>query len=138
MNKLQNKIRLAIIPLMLAPLLCAGANQISVTSESADFENRCGWFANPTPGNIWLYDRDDEWTIGVQGGHQVEKDWDWPVFKPGQWVKTNNTYGYGCACLELKVDKETKDVTEIKTARARPLTACRQDAALKKWNKQFK
>ena len=50
------------------------------------FETRCGWFSNPTPANIWLYDREGEWTIGVQGGYQVEKDWDWPDFKRGQWV----------------------------------------------------
>ena len=97
------------------------------------FETRCGWLSNPTPANIWLYDRDDEWTIGVQGGYQVEGDWDWPAFKPGQWVRTNNNYGYGCACLVVRVNKETKEVLEIKSARARPLSACRKDRALNRW-----
>ncbi|HET7863945.1 MAG TPA: DUF4087 domain-containing protein, partial [Burkholderiaceae bacterium] len=32
---------------------------------------RCGWFDNPTPGNATLVDRDGEWTIGLQGGHQA-------------------------------------------------------------------
>lgn len=33
---------------------------------------RCGWLDNPTPGNASLYDKDGEWTIAVQGGHQGE------------------------------------------------------------------
>ncbi len=102
------------------------------------FETRCGWFDNPTPANIALFDRDAEWLIGVQGGHQVEGDWDWPKFKPGQWVKTNNNYGYGCACLRLRVNREENEVLEIKSASARTLAACRQDPALKKWKNQFK
>jgi hypothetical protein len=101
-------------------------------------ETRCGWFSNPTPANIWLHDRDGEWTIGVQGGHQVEDDWDWPDFKARQWVKTNGNYGYGCACLQLRVNKETQEVLEIKSSRARPLSVCRQDRSLRKWRNLFK
>src|SRR3954469_8265740 len=84
-------------------------------SAPAPFETRCGWFSNPTPANIWLYDREGEWTIGVQGGYQVESDWDWPEFKPGQWVETNGEHGYGCACMQLRVEKETHHVLEIKS-----------------------
>ena len=100
---------------------------------STQFETRCGWFSNPTPANIWLYDRDGEWTIGVQGGYQVEGDWDWPDFKPKQWVKTNGEHGYGCVCMQLRVNKETREVVEIKSSRAWPLSACRRDRALNKW-----
>lgn len=106
-------------------------------SAPSPFETRCGWFSNPTPANIWLYDREGEWTIGVQGGYQVEKDWDWPEFKPGQWVETNGHHGYGCACFQLRVDKETGHVLEIKSSRARPLSVCRKDRALNKWKKQL-
>ena len=104
-------------------------------SSPQEFETRCGWFSNPTPANIWLYDRDGEWTIGVQGGYQVEEDWDWPDFKPRQWVKTNGNYGYGCACLQVRVDKQTHRVLEIKSARARPLSSCSRDRSLKKWKR---
>jgi len=38
---------------------------------SSDFETRCGWFDNPTPSNIWLYDREAEWTIGIRGGYVI-------------------------------------------------------------------
>ena len=100
----------------------------------SNFETRCGWFSNPTPANIWLYDRDDQWIIGMQGGYQLEGDWDWPAFKPRQWIRTNvANYGYGCACLVVRVNKETREVVEIKNTRARPLSACRKDRALKKW-----
>ena len=106
---------------------------------AAEFETRCGWFSNPTPANISLYDRDAEWTIGVQSGYQVSGDWDWPVFKSGQWIETNSgSHGYGCACLQVRVNKGTHEVIEIKSARARSLTACRQDPLLKKWKRLFK
>ena len=102
-------------------------------SEVSPFETRCGWFVNPTPANIWLYDKDGEWTIGVQGGYQIEGERAWPSFTARQWVKTNNNYGYGCACLQLRVEKATGHVLEIKSARARPLSVCRKDRSLKKW-----
>ena len=103
------------------------------------FETRCGWLSNPTPANIWLYDREDEWTIGVQGGYQAEGEWELPAFKPRQWVVTNaGSYGYGCACLRLRADRESHKVLEIKSARARSLAACRQDQSLKKWKQMFK
>jgi hypothetical protein len=100
-------------------------------TRSTVYETRCGWFSNPTPANAWLYDRNTEWTIGVQGAHQAEGDW--PAFTPRQWVRTNGEYGYGCACLRLSVNKLTHEVLEIKSSRARPLAQCRQDPALKKW-----
>ena len=94
-------------------------------------EVRCGWFSNPTPANASLHDRDDEWIIGVQGGYQAEGDW--PEFSPKEWVETNVHYGYGCACLRVQVDQSTKRVIKIESARARPLSVCRRDRALKKW-----
>jgi hypothetical protein len=97
----------------------------------AQLETRCGWFSNPTPANASLHDRDDEWIIGVQGGHQAEGDW--PSFGPRQWVETNGHYGHGCACLRLRVNRETGQVIEIESARARPLSACRRDRRLRRW-----
>lgn len=89
---------------------------------------RCGWFDNPTPGNAWLTDRDGEWTIGIQGGHQA--DGDWPEFSAAQWVKTNVHHGHGCACIRLVADAETREVQRILSARAVPLRQCRQDPVL--------
>ena len=94
--------------LLLASLIFANARPDDTPPPKAGpLETRCGWFQNPTPANIWLDDRDGEWIIGVQGGYQVESDWEWPAFKKGQWVETNGHYGYGCACLRVRVDPET-------------------------------
>jgi hypothetical protein len=91
---------------------------------------RCGWFDNPSPGNVTLTDRDGEWIIAEQGGHQVP--WTRPRFGPKEWVAAGRgSYGYGCACLKLHADSETREVSRIESARARPLAACRNDAALK-------
>jgi len=109
------------------------SNLFAVSAQPAKFETRCGWYDNPTPGNHWLSDKDDEWIIGVQGGYQLE-DFVAPVFKKTQWVSFfGGSYGYGCACFRMRVDKETKHVLEIKSAYARPLSVCRKDKALRKW-----
>ena len=100
------------------------------TASDGKFENRCGWFDNPTPANAWLEDKDGEWEIGIQGGYQAEGEW--PDFSDDQWVKTNVNYGYGCACLKVTVDHKNRRVLKIASATAKPLSACRKDPALKK------
>jgi len=89
----------------------------------------CGWFQNPTPGNAWLQDRSAEWVIGIQGGHQAEGDW--PEFRASQWVQTNRSHGYGCACIKGVVNDETREVVSIASARAQSLSVCRRDRSLK-------
>lgn len=140
MNKIPVALRLVVVGylVLVPPALVNGRFRLLGEPQAARLETRCGWFINPTPANIWFYDRDGEWTIGTQGGYQVEDDWDWPVFKRGQWVETNGNYGYGCACLRLRANKETREVIEIKSSRARPLAACRRDQALKKWTPMLK
>ncbi|HJT66534.1 MAG TPA: DUF4087 domain-containing protein [Pyrinomonadaceae bacterium] len=125
-------------PLLLATLLLLTLTFVSAeprllpTATIEKAETRCGWFSNPTPANASLYDRDDEWIIAVQGGYQAEGDW--PNFSPKQWVETNVHYGYGCACLRVQVDHSNKRVIKIESARARPLSLCRRDRALRKWD----
>ncbi len=91
---------------------------------------RCGWFENPSPGNAWLTDREGEWVVGLQGGHQAEGDA--PRFKASQWIRTNNHYGYGCACMKVLADNETREIISILSASARRLKDCEDDRALKK------
>jgi Protein of unknown function (DUF4087) len=129
---MKSKITFSVGLLLIGVVCLAAQPRMNNQARSANFETRCGWFTNPTPANAWLYDRDGEWIIGTQGGHQAEGDW--PTFKPRQWVHTNgSSYGYGCACLHVRVDKQTREVAEIKSSRARALGQCRQDPALKKW-----
>src|SRR5204862_191377 len=86
-------------------LLSPAAIAADKTADSGGFENRCGWVDNPTPANWDLTDKDGTWSIGVQGGRQAEGDV--PEFPESKayWKKTNVNYGYGCACLRVKVDK---------------------------------
>jgi Cu2+-containing amine oxidase len=108
----------------------ASTNKTAVNSAPSNgVEKRCGWLANPTPANFWLTDADGEWTIGVQGGYQAEGTDYLPDFG-NQWVKTNGNYGYGCACMNVTVDKKEQKVVEIKSASVRPLSACRNDKNL--------
>jgi hypothetical protein len=112
-----------------------GHSRLLNESQASQFETRCGWLDIPTPANVWLFDRDGKWIIGMQGGYQMEGDeWELPDFRPRQWVRTNvGDYGYGCACLRLRVNRETHEVIEIKSSRARPLLACRRDRSLRRW-----
>ena len=92
----------------------------------------CGWFINPTPGNMWLDTASAEWTIGLQGGFQAKGNRDWPRFAAGQWVQTNGGgYGYGCACLRGELNETTKYVDRISSIKALALHVCRQNPALR-------
>ncbi len=117
--------------LLVAMAVVTGQPRSSTASEVSQVETRCGWFSNPNPANASLHDSEDEWVIGVQGGYQAEGDW--PSFGPRQWVKTNQNYGYGCACMEVRVNHESHEVIKIESSRARPLSACRGDRKLKRW-----
>ncbi|WP_342165044.1 DUF4087 domain-containing protein [Methylobacterium sp. SD21] len=98
---------------------------------AAKDETRCGWFDNPSPGNASFYDRDGEWTIAIQGGHQAKGDWP-PTFPPAQYVKAGTgSYGRGCACFEASFDAAEHVVVAIKAARSRTLKECRADRKLK-------
>lgn len=97
-------------------------------------ENRCGWFDNPSPGNAWLTDRDGEWTIAVQGGHQANGDWP-PPKSNKEWVPAGGEgdprgYGYGCACMKVETDREQMLITRIVSSQGKPLSQCRRDRKL--------
>jgi hypothetical protein len=101
-------------------------------------ELRCGWFDNPSAGNSSLFDKDGEWTIAVQGGHQTAGDWP-PKFSRGQFVRKGpGSYGYGCACLRVDVDAAENNIVRIFSGNGRPLSVCRRDQALKALEDQLK
>ncbi|WP_265534692.1 DUF4087 domain-containing protein [Pseudomonas saponiphila] len=101
---------------------------LSTFAAPAKVERRCGWFENPTPANATLTDRDGVWEIASQGGYQAEGDW--PTVNDQQWVRTNNHYGYGCACVSASADPRTHRLDQLHKAQARPLSVCRSDPRL--------
>ena len=94
-------------------------------------ERRCGWFINPTPGNFFLQDGQAEWTLALQGGDSAEgMDENLPDMSKRGWVETNRSYGYGCACMTVVVDRGQKRITRLLSAEPLPLARCRADGAL--------
>ena len=111
---------------ILLPVLLAAASPVP------PLQTRCGWLHNPTPANWWLVDRDGDWILSSQGGRQAPGWEDVDMVSPPQWVKTNGSYGYGCACASMRVDRAKGEVVEIRSIRPRPLKACRGDRTLAK------
>lgn len=100
----------------------------ATTAVAGVIEERCGWLNNPTPGNVWLYDRAGEWLLSVQGGYSADVI-AWPEFDADdetQYVRTGHaSYGYGCACLTGQIDKEKKRFESVTEAEVFPLSRCR-------------
>ena len=114
--------------LLVAVGLATALTQASAVPAQA--VQRCGWFDNPTPGNAWLYDRDGEWTVGIQGGHQAQGAW--PQLSGSRRVRTGSgSAGYACVCMKLRADNESREVSRILSSRVQPLSVCRGDPAVK-------
>ena len=111
--------------------ILASAALLVATPQSRP-QTRCGWLVNPTPGNWWLTDRDGEWLIGAQGGYQAPGMDDMPDMSSQGWEETNGHYGRGCACLRVSVDRRSRRVTRLFSARPMPLRQCRADPALRR------
>lgn len=126
-------LRFTIFFLTFSTAVFANWPEASITSIAAStkMETRCGWYNNPTPGNIWLTDADGEWTIGLQLTYEADgvENWVRP-FKVSEWVYTDGTYGYGCACMQVRVDGAGMRIEKIFKAWPRALSACRTDPNL--------
>ena len=104
----------------------------SINSE-ARAETRCGWLANPTPGNWWLTDRDRTWTIATQGSSRRAQNMELiPDIsaKSKQYVKVNGNYGYACACMDVVTNPKQSSITLIKSFEQLNLALCRNDQSL--------
>lgn len=97
-------------------------------------ERRCGWLRNPTPANWWLVDRDGSWTISTQGGRSARGMEKIPDLSRSQYVTTNGSYGYACACMDVDANSKTMRITTIYRAKQLPLSTCRRDPALPREN----
>lgn len=102
----------------------------ALTTTAFAQEKRCGWIANPTPGNYWITDAQDTWTMAVQGGYQAEGLDKLQYPNNDQYVETNGNYGYFCGCVSANFNKETLYVEFIKNASAELLKTCLEDPNL--------
>lgn len=116
--------------LLLPALLLAAP--VAEAQRGAAVERRCGWLANPTPGNYWLNDRHGEWTLSEQGGYRARGMDRMPDMSTRGWVRTNGNYGYGCACMNVRVNARTRRVVELRSATPVPLAQCHRDRALQR------
>lgn len=113
-------------------VVCCGLAIIALPA-AAQAERRCGWYANPTPGNLILTDRDGDWWIQMQGQPEPEGLDKLPAFDERQFVETNvpgSGYGYGCACLTVATDAEQQRITRVISGEILPLGRCRDDRSL--------
>jgi hypothetical protein len=109
-------------------ILLSGATLLLAPASFASAETRCGWLENPTPGNWWLIDKDDTWTIMEQGGHEPEGMDMIGDISARDYVNTNGNYGYACACLDVMTDSNR--ITMIHSFKQLRLSKCQNDKAL--------
>lgn len=115
--------------MLLVPALLLTA---TVARAQPGSENRCGWYENPSPANHWLTDRDRQWLIGAQGGYQARGMDRIGDSSSGQWVSRGpGSYGYGCACGQVRTDRRNSQITNIYAWRSVPLAQCRRDRRLR-------
>ena len=113
------------------PALLALALLLGASAAGNGAERRCGWLFNPTPANWWLTDRDGQWILSEQGGYHAPGLDEMPDMARGGWVSTNvGSYGYGCACLEVILDRKHGKIARLIGAEQLPLSRCRSDRAL--------
>lgn len=85
--------------------------------------------ANPlTPANFSLMDHEAEWSLFMQGGPGAEGFDTMPDITRRGWVTTNGSYGYGCACFTVMVDRNKHCITRLLSAQPVPLSRCRLTA----------
>lgn len=89
---------------------------------------RCGWWDNPSPGNVGFIGIDGQWDVAVQGVTPLPGAS--PRFPEQRWIASGiGSYGYGCVCFRPVLDREQRSVRRYSQLRAQPLSLCRRLAA---------
>ncbi len=108
----------------------------------AHAERRCGWYHNPTPGNVILEDADGRWWIARQGSTPVPgfDDAYTTAFDDrvryntrGEIITSGPGYGYSCACADGAFDEGRpayEEVLSISRLTELPLSRCEADRNL--------
>jgi hypothetical protein len=96
-------------------------------------EQRCGWYINPTPGNLWLQDKDALWGITSQmqseGPDAIGADDKAPQMNSKEYMDKGTGHGHGCACLTVDTDHKDK-ITRVYSGRTLPRAKCKEDKTL--------
>jgi Protein of unknown function (DUF4087) len=96
-------------------------------------EQRCGWYINPTPGNLWLQDKDALWGITSQmqseGPDAIGADDKAPQMNSKEYMDKGTGHGHRCACLTVDTDHKDK-ITRVYSGRTLPLAKCKEDKTL--------
>jgi Protein of unknown function (DUF4087) len=91
---------------------------------------RCGWWDNPTPGNVFFTDRDGDWTFAMQAMYEAEGRF-WVDYKPAEGAPRGASHEHVCVCGRMQLDPDSRLARSVTDLHARPLKACRTDPALK-------
>ncbi|WP_425494529.1 DUF4087 domain-containing protein [Lysobacter auxotrophicus] len=108
-----------------------GPRMASLIAENRE-EKRCGWLSLSRSSEVSLRDRDGSWSVtrkGPDGGLLGQGG-----FRRGHWVRTDDTAGYGCACVRAKVNKVARRIFEVSDVQSQPLSRCFSDPGLKGMN----
>jgi len=97
-------------------------------------EMRCGWLENPSPANIWLIDKDATWFLSAQGRFNLDHqslDLAYEGIKnKEQFVKTNENYGFSCACLTVDVNEDAEEIVKVYKSTQLNLKQCLADITI--------
>jgi Protein of unknown function (DUF4087) len=109
----------------------------NIAAPAPSGEVRCGWIENPTPGNLWLIDKDATWTITSQGqaeGPDADGVDNIPQGDPKQFLDTSRGagHGYSCGCLMVVTDAKDQRITKVVSGKTLPLAKCKADKSLPK------
>jgi Protein of unknown function (DUF4087) len=102
----------------------------------AQAETRCGWYHNPTPGNVFLEDADGQWWISTQGNAPAPgfEDAYTPAFDDRLRIdyagEITQRYGFSCACADGKF--KNGEALLIARLTEIPLARCEADPKLPK------
>ena len=77
-------------------------------------QRRCGWLSSPTPGSVWLRDRQGDWLLRSHGGYRAR---DIAALSPVAMP--------GCVCIDATVDRRNHRVEHLLGAEIAPPGQCR-------------
>ena len=101
-------------------------------------QNLCGWWDNPTPGNVFFTDRKREWVISQQGdAENCLEDWgDEGARSIGKNMNEieiiHASYGRSCVCLKVEIEakKGVQKIKKILSNKRQTLQTCYGDKNL--------